>query len=302
MDVEVAADATARDVATAIARTLATAGVPSPDADARWLIEGVTGLDPFRSPAAPLPKDRVDALMAAVARRTAREPLQLILSSTSFRGIALVCRAGVFVPRPETEVVAGHAIAAARARGPGPLTVVDACTGSGAIACCLAVEVASVRVVATDRDIAAVDLARHNLSRVRDGAAGVAGFAPGSDVEVVRCDLLEGIDPSLRGHVDVLVSNPPYLPESDRGTWEPEVGGHDPVAALVGGDDGHEAVDALLTLAADWLTPGGTAVIEIDERRAADAVRVAGDAGLVDVEVARDLAGAERCVVARRPR
>jgi release factor glutamine methyltransferase len=74
------------------------------------------------------------------------------------------------------------------------------------------------------------------------------------------------------------------------------------VAALVGGDDGHEAVDALLTLAADWLTPGGTAVIEIDERRAADAVRVAGDAGLVDVEVARDLAGAERCVVARRPR
>lgn len=301
MDVEVAAEATAREVATTISRTLAAVGVPSPDTDARWLIEGVTGIDPFRSPTARLPGDRIDALRDAVARRATREPLQLVLGSTSFRGLDLVCRPGVFVPRPETEVVAGHAIAAARARGPGPLTVVDACTGTGAIACCLAVELASARIVATDRDDSAVDLAEHNLDRVRAGSAGVAGFAPGSDAEVVRCDLLDGIDPSLRGHIDVLVSNPPYLPESDRGTWEPEVGGYDPVAALVGGDDGHEVVDALLTLAAEWLAPGGTVVVEIDERRAADVRNVAGHVGLVDVEVAPDLAGVARCVVGRRP-
>ncbi len=301
MDLEVVAETPARDVARGIAEQLAAAGVPSPDADARWLVEGICGVDPHRTPERPLPADRVGALRDATVRRAVREPLQLIVGSTSFRGIELTCRPGIFVPRPETEVVAGLAIAAARARGPGPVQVVDACTGSGAIACCLVVEVPEARVVATDRDPAAVDLARDNLVRVRDGRAGVAGFAPGSDAEVVRCELLDGVDPGLRGHLDVLVANPPYLPGVDRATWEPEVADHDPVAALVGGSDGHEVVDALLHLAVDWLAPGGSVIVEIDERRGPEAADVARDAGLADIEVAADLAGAARCVVARRP-
>lgn len=290
-----------RVVAAEVATRLAAAGVPSPEVDARWLIEGVTGLDPHRAPDAQLPVELLSALRDAVARRCAREPLQLIVGTTEVRGLELVCRPGVFIPRPETEVVAGVAIAAARDRGPGAIRVVDVGTGTGAIACCLAVEVEDAQVTAIDVDASAVDLASHNLARVRDGRAGVPGFAQGSDAEVLRGDLLEALDPTLRGHLDVIVSNPPYLPARDRVTWAPEVAAHDPDRALVGGIDGHEVVDQLLRLAAAWLVPGGAVVVEIDERRAADARATAGAAGLVDVEVVDDLTGAPRCVVARRP-
>ena len=300
MDLEVVAETPARDVARGIAEQLAAAGVPSPDADARWLVEGICGVDPHRTPERPLPADRVGALRDATVRRAVREPLQLIVGSTSFRGIELTCRPGIFVPRPETEVVAGLAIAAARARGPGPVQVVDACTGSGAIACCLVVEVPEVRVVATDRDPAAVDLARDNLVRVRDGHAGVAGFAPGSDAEVVRCELLDGVDSGLRGHLDVLVANPPYLPASDADHLAAEVALHDPHAALFGGAQGHEIVDRLLELAAQWLRPAGVVVLEIDARLGQAALAAAARAGLATGELVRDLTGRHRALVARR--
>jgi release factor glutamine methyltransferase len=302
MDLEVSADAPAREVVVLIARHLADAGVPSPDADARWLLEGVTGVDPYRAPGATLDEGRIGALRAAVARRAAREPLQLIIGTTSFRGIELACRPGVFIPRPETEVVAGVAIEAAVAAPTDSPRIVDVCTGTGAIAAAVAVEVAGAAVIATDRDPAAVALARENVRRIRVGAAGIRGLADGSDVEVVQGELLSGIDPDLRGHLDVLVANPPYLPEADRGSWEPEVADHDPTSALVGGVDGHEIVDALLGLAVDWLAPGGAVVIEIDERRGPAAAEVARREGLVDVEVVADLAGVARCVIARRRR
>ena len=310
MDHEVSAGTPVREVAAEIAGRLAAAGVASPEVDARWLLDGVTGIDPYRTPERALPEEHLDALQAAVARRVAREPLQLIVGSTDFRGLQLICRPRVFIPRPETEVVAGVAIAAATARRrrsareqpSDPVRLVDVCTGSGAIACCLAVEVAGALVIATDRDPAAVRLTEDNLARVREGQAGVPGFAPGSDAEVVRGELLDGLDPALRGHLDVVVANPPYLPASDRTTWEPEVADHDPDAALVGGPDGHEVVDALLHLAVVWLAPGGAVVVEIDERRAAEAVEVARRVGLVDVEVVDDLTGTPRCVVAKRSR
>ena len=304
---DLAAGTSARDVAADIAKRLAAAGVPSPAADARWLLEGIAGVDPHRTPERGVPDDRIGALGDAVTRRIAREPLQLIVGSTSFRGIEVACRPGVFVPRPETEVVAGVAIAAASARRqalagetPPRLTVVDVCTGTGAIACCLAVEVAGCQVIATDLDPQAVSLAQDNLSRTRDGRAGVAGFARDSDAEVVNGHLLSGVDPSLRGHLDVLVSNPPYLPERDQDGWEPEVAHHDPSMALIGGVDGHELVDELLHLAMEWLAPGGTVVVEIDERRGVRAADVAREVGLVDVEVVDDLTGVARCVVGRR--
>jgi release factor glutamine methyltransferase len=232
------------------------------------------------------------------ARRAAREPVQVVIGRTWFRELELACEAGVFVPRPETEIVAGLAIAAARQAGGAPL-VVEPCTGTGAIALSVAVEVDGARVVATDVDPAAVALARRNLDRVRAGAAGPHHVA--REVTVLEGDLLTPVDRELRGHVDVLVANPPYLPAADRGSWAPEVGDHDPDRALVGGDDGHELVDALLTAAADWLAPGGTVVLEIDERRGDRAAASAAAVGLVDVRVEADLTGAARAIVARRP-
>jgi release factor glutamine methyltransferase len=331
-DVEVAHP----DLLAQVAARLAAAGVASPRSDARWLLEHVLAVAgdpsapaadpsaPAGDPSAPAGDPSAPAAAALleelVARREAREPLQLVLGTTAFRTVELRCRPGVFVPRPETEVLAGLAIDAARevvARqvaadradagqaGRGPL-VVEPCTGTGAVACSLVAEVPGVRVIATDRDPAAVALATENLRRVVAGKAG-----PGADVpsaahppswEVRQGDLLGPVDAALRGHLDVLVANPPYLPASDRGSWEVEVADHDPDAALVGGPDGHEVVDALLAAATTWLAPGGLVAIELDARRADDALRVAARVGLVDVRLVADLTGAPRIVTGRQPR
>jgi release factor glutamine methyltransferase len=283
-----------------VAARLDAAGVPRPEVDARWLVDAMVerfGPDLVGCDAAVL-----DAL---VARRAAREPLQLVLGRTTFRWVEVACRPGVFVPRPETEVVAGVAIDAARTAGPAP-RVLEPCTGSGAIACAVASEVPRAQVVATDHAAAAVDLARDNAARL---AAGIAPTpwrpgpwpAPGAGVEVRHGRLLAAAPATWQGAVDVLVANPPYLPEHDTGTWAPEVGDHDPHDALVGGRDGHEVVDALLAAAPTWLRPGGTAVVEIDDRRGPDAVAVATGAGLVEVHVVQDLTGRDRAVVGRTP-
>ena len=283
----------------AVARRLTVAGVSSPEVDARWLVEHVVEVagDPVGCGAALL-----DGL---VARRVRREPLQQIVGRTWFRRLEIGCAPGVFIPRPETEIVAGLAIDAALAvraddgHGQRPRRIVEPCPGTGAIALSVGVEVPGVLVVASDINPAAVALASANLDRVRAGSAG-AVLAAGSSVEVVQADLLGGVDAAWRGEVDVLVANPPYLPSADRVGWAPEVADHDPDRALVGGDDGHEVVDALLAAAVGWLRPGGAVILEIDERRADDARRAARTLGLVDVVVHPDLTGADRAIVARR--
>jgi release factor glutamine methyltransferase len=211
----------------------------------------------------------------------------------------------VFIPRPETEVVAGLAIDAAREAGSRPL-VVEPCTGTGAIACALLSEVPGVRVLATDASIEAVELARRNMRRTVAGEASPPERRPvnGAEAQVVHGHLLDPLrqlDPDVCGRVDVLVANPPYLPTSDAPSMAPEVVGHDPQVALFGGEDGHEVVDELLGEAMAWLRPGGTIVLEIDDRRGSDAAGAAEEAGLVDVRVEPDLTGRDRAVVARRP-
>jgi release factor glutamine methyltransferase len=275
-----------------VAARLAAAGIETPEVDARWLVDHVTEL------AGSCTGCGAALLDGLVARRVDREPLQVIIGRTWFRELELVCEPGVFVPRPETEVVTGLAIDAARAAGPSPL-VVEPCTGTGAIALSVAVEVPGARVIATDVDPAAVALARRNLEGVRAGTAGPALVA--REVTVLEGDLLAPVAPELRGQVDVLVANPPYLPASDRGTWAPEVADHDPDRALVGGPDGHEVVDTLLAAARDWLRPGGTVVLEIDDRRGDDAAAAADRAGLTAVRIEPDLTGRPRAVVACQP-
>jgi len=275
--------ATYPSVLAAVADRLARAGVGSPGADARWIVEHVVREvgDPTTVGAA--------LLASLVGRRAAREPLQLVLGTTAFRTVELACRPGVFIPRPETEVVAGVAIDRARRAAARPV-VVEPCTGTGAIAAALAVEVPGSRVIATELDPAAAELARANLATLGVSTA----------TTVLVGDLLDPVEPALRGHLDVLVANPPYLPAGDLGTFDPEVADHDPHRALIGGPSGHEVVDRLLALAADWLAPGGSVVVEIDARRGADAASVARSRGLVDVEVRRDLTGADRVLAARR--
>lgn len=279
-----------------VTERLDAAGVATPEVDARMLLDAVE--ERFGD----LSRCDRAVLDGMVARRAARVPLQVVLGRTTFRWVEVEVEPGVFIPRPETEVVAGQAVDAC-AGTERPL-VVEPCTGTGAITCALLTEVPGVRVLATDASASAVELARRNVRRTLAGEASPPAWrpSPGADAEVVVGDLLGPLRRlGVLGTVDVLVANPPYLPTSDAPSMQPEVVGHDPHGALFGGEDGHEIVDALLAEARVWLRPGGTVVVEIDDRRGADAARAAEAAGLVDVRVEPDLTGRDRAVVARRP-
>jgi release factor glutamine methyltransferase len=220
------------------------------------------------------------------ARRAPREPLQHLVGIVGFRHLDILVRPGVFIPRPETETLAGLAVDLTPAGG----VVVEPCTGTGAIACAVATEARPAQVIATDLSPDAVALARENA--LRTGAA---------TVQVGQGDLLDAVPETLRGAVDVLVSNPPYVAEDEVEALEPEVRDHDPRLALVSGPTGHEASDRLIALAGKWLAPGGWLLLEVADTRAEECARRCAAAGLTDAEAVADLAGRPRFVRARRP-
>lgn len=266
---------------------LGAAGVATPGVDAEWMVRHVTGWSRAQLLTATdrqLSSEDLARLRAMGKRRATREPLQLILGSVGFRALDLEVRPGVFVPRPETEVLAGEAIARVPAGG----IVVEPCTGTGAVACAIASEADPSSVVATDISAAAVALAADNAER------------SGVDVVVARGDLLAPVEPRLRGQVDVLVSNPPYIAEGELAALDPEVAGWDPHRALVAGPTGHEVSDRLIAAAGEWLVPGGWLLLEVAESRAAEAAARAVSTGLTDVATIADLTGRPRIVAARR--
>ncbi|HEY8339615.1 MAG TPA: peptide chain release factor N(5)-glutamine methyltransferase [Egibacteraceae bacterium] len=281
-------DTTVGAAVRALRARLAAAGVPTPDVDAALLVGAVLGWsrsDLVLRAREPLPPAAAERLEALAARRAAREPLQLLLGSVGFRHLDLEVRPGVFVPRPETEVLVEQALA----RVPPGGVVVEPCTGSGAVAVAVAAESAAGTVVATDTSPAAVALARANARRA------------GVDVTVLHGDLFAPLDPALQGRVDVVVSNPPYLAADELAGLEPEVTEWDPPAALVAGPTGHEVVDRITAEAPRWLRPGGWLLLEVaDVRGAATAERLR-RAGFSAARVLPDLAGRPRVVEAQLP-
>jgi release factor glutamine methyltransferase len=195
----------------------------------------------------------------------------------------------VLIPRPETEVVAGLAIDAAAGLDH-PALAVDLGTGSGAIALSLAAERwPHIEVWATDRSPDALEVARANLAGLGRRAA-VVRLAEG--------DWFGALPDDLRGRVDVLVSNPPYVAADD--PLPPAVADWEPTAALVPGPTGLEAIEHLVAQAPDWLAPGGTLVVEIGETQGAAVVALASAAGFPTAAIHPDLAGRDRALVARR--
>ncbi|GIG41485.1 peptide chain release factor N(5)-glutamine methyltransferase [Cellulomonas phragmiteti] len=273
---------------------LTEAGVPSPRHDALALAAFALGLPRVElALPPPLPDGFAAEYAELVERRRAREPLQHVVGYTVFRYVTLRVEPGVFVPRPETETVAQIAIdeAAARAaRGAEPL-VVDLCTGTGAIAISVDTEVAGSRVVAVDLADAAVGLARANAGAIASPRLRV--------VQGDACDprLLADLD----GTVDVVVSNPPYIPP-DAVPLDPEVRDHDPDVALYGGGaDGLDVPRAVIAAAARLLAPGGLLVMEHAEVQDAAARAAAAATGAFeDVRTVPDLTGRPRTLVARR--
>ena len=263
------------------------AGVPSARHDAEALAAHLLGTSRATLLLAPDPLDD-RAYAAVVARRAAREPLQHIVGSAAFRHLELAVGPGVFVPRPETELVVDAALEAIR--GIAAPLVVDLCAGSGAIALAIATERPDATVHAVEISVAALGWLRRNVARCAPAVTVVAGDV--SDPHVLA---------ELDGRVDLVVSNPPYIPDGELAGLDPEVRDHDPAEALTSGPDGLDAVRAVAAPAARLLRPGGALVVEHADSQGTSAPGVLRLQGFDDVSDHPDLAGRDRFVNGRAP-
>jgi release factor glutamine methyltransferase len=275
-------DATAR-----AASRLAAAGIPSEEADldAQLLAAQVLGWDRTRLIASwrdPAPQEFAAAYEALVRRRERREPVSQILGQREFWGLTFEVTSDVLTPRPETEGI----VEAVKALVPRADLIYDVGTGSGCLAVALALEFPAARVIASDISGAALAIARRNAER--HAVAGRVLFLHGSH-----------LPPGNR--VDVLVSNPPYVPDSERDSLPPEVRDFEPGEALFAGQDGLDMIRWLVSDAPARLAPAGWLIFECGAGQAA-AIRemIARAPGLELVDIRRDLAGIPRTVVSRR--
>lgn len=222
-------------------------------------------------------------------RRLAGEPLQYVLGVWGFRRLDLVVDRRVLIPRPETEVVVEVALEELARQEAGEPLAVDLGTGSGAIALSLALEVPRARVWGTDRSPEALAVARANLAGM--------GSRVAPRVRLVEGDWYDALPGELRGRVDLIVSNPPYVAAVD--PLPAEVAEWEPAGALVAGPTGLEDVTRIVAAARSWLRRPGAVVVEIAPHQAEAAAGLAADAGFDEVQVRPDLAGRLRVLVAR---
>lgn len=248
--------------------------------EARWLVEEFGG------------ERSADVLDRAIARRLAGEPLQYVLGHWPFRGLDLVVDPRVLIPRPETEQLVDVALRALNGSGD-RIAVLDMGCGSGAIGLALATELedrwVTVELTALDESADALAVARENAQR-----CGVAAT-------FVQSDWYRGLDPTLRGHFDVIVSNPPYVSVFDIGEVDPVVA-YEPASALLSSDaDGAPGFADLAHViggAPSWMAPRGVLVCEHGAEQGA-AARAAARAAGMSAETQLDLGGFERFLVAR---
>ena len=221
-------------------------------------------------------------LAEMVDRRVAGLPLEQILGWVEFCGLRLTLDAGVFVPRRRTEFLVRCAVPLVPPGG----VIVDLCCGCGALGAALAARLPGIGLHAADLDPAAVACARRNLARF--GGQAYCG------------DLYSPLPASLRGGVDVLVANVPYVPTAAIALMPPEARDHEPRAALDGGPDGLDVARRVVAAAPAWLAPGGSLLFETSEGQSGAAVAVVGASGLVARVAADDERGAT-VVVGTRP-
>jgi release factor glutamine methyltransferase len=203
-----------------------------------------------------------DELADMVDRRVIGHPLELVVGWAEFRGLRITVAPGVFVPRRRTEFLVEQALTLA----PGASVVVDLCCGSGAVGAALAAALGPVELHAADIDPAAVDCARRNTA----GARG----------RVHTGDLFEALPADLRGRVDILAANVPYVPTEEVALLPMEARDHEPLVALDGGTDGLDILRRVAAEAPRWLAPGGCLLVETSERQASAAVAAFAHSGL----------------------
>lgn len=265
--------------------TLREAGVSSPDVDARLLAAHLLGLRPVELMFAEPPAGFECGYAQLVARRAAREPLQHITGSAPFYGVELAVGPGVFIPRPETEVLAQWAVQMLD-DAPSAPTVVDLGSGSGALAIAVARAVPAATVYAVERSHEAREYLRRNVEEHAPQVRIVAG-------DMTDAHLLAERD----GSVDLVVSNPPYVPESPELQVEVYA---DPHEAVFSGTDGMAAIRGLVPVAQRLLRDGGALGIEHDDTTSVQVQDVVAAGGFGDIRVVKDLAGRARFVTARK--
>jgi release factor glutamine methyltransferase len=258
---------------------------PQAEAESEALLRRVLGIDrtELLTRDAGLSTAEAKAFGRALCRRCTGTPVQHLTGEQGFRRLVLEVRPGVFVPRPETEVLVDVVLRALDAIET-PI-VVDLCTGSGAVALAVADEHHRAEVYATDVSDSAIELARANAARL------------GLRIDARRGDLFEPLPADLEGRVDVVCANPPYVPAARRAVLPADVLA-DPEEAVFGEPAFSERVFAN---ARTWLVPGGTVAVEIDDDAAQVLTAAATAAGFADVTVDRDLNGRDRVVSGRRP-
>ena len=267
------------------------AGIESAQADAEILLGFVLGLNRGELLSQAITGGEIDiaaleTFLNLATRRAQREPLQHLTGVANFRTLELQVGPGVFVPRFETETVVEKALELLDAMELSAPVVVDLATGSGAIALSIAVERPSASVYAVELSQDALNYTRVNFAK----------YAPSA--VLLQGDLAEAF-PDLKGKVDLLVSNPPYIPDEMIPIY-PEVHLHDPAMALYGGSDGLDLVRKVVSRALELVRPGGKLVIEHADMQGASVRQVLLDYGWQKVETGKDLAGRDRMVSASR--
>ena len=308
---------------------LTAAGVDSAAVEARRIVVAAAGCDDTAWHGVlsrPATRRGVASFDRMLGRRAAGEPLQYVLGAWGFRTLDLFVDHRVLIPRPETEIVAGRAldelqrradelvsgggvapcssdaraqVVAARPPAPPPRTALsegspmllaaDLGCGSGAIGLSLAAERVDVEVVCTDVSADALAVASANLAGLGQ---------PARRVRLAEGSWYEALPAELRGRLDVIISNPPYIAAGV--SLPPEIADHEPPVALYSGSTGLDATATILAGAPEWLAPGGAVVLELADGTAGRVQELADSAELADVAVHPDLAGIDRVLVARR--
>lgn len=276
---------------------------PTPRLDAEILLAHLLGIG--RSFLAAHPEtelnDTESAFFSLVARRGTGTPVAYLTGIREFWGLPFKVTESVLIPKADTETLVERALELIKARAAelprNPVRVIDVCTGSGCIAVSIKHDAPKTEMTATDISPSALDVARENATRLLTGSPAEYGGATCSPIRFLQSDLREGI-PKTDGGWDLVVSNPPYVPDLVAQELLAD-GRGEPLLALAGGTDGLDLVRALALVSREALTPGGILLVETGEYNAKEAAAFFEQAGYVDVVIHRDLEGQDRVVEGR---
>ncbi len=268
------------------------AGTAEAAVEAQWILVEVLGVKRFElflKAEKTIKDDELKRLREIIERRRRREPLAYIIGHTDFRGHIIKLSRDTLIPRPETELLVDEALAVLQGSGAGLKKVLDVCTGSGCISLALAAEFEKISITSTDISFEALTIASENAScnKVTD------------KIKFIRADLLTAINKDAA--FDLIISNPPYIRESDISGLAPEVRTFEPALALDGGPSGMSYIKKLIKNSEKFLRPGALILLEIGLGQGNEARAFADSTGFYEeIKTIKDLSGIERIFSARK--